>query len=80
MTRALTRAPPVAIPTVDEIPTEGKESEPSVRRKRDPLFKSALQWQRDRCNDQVLDAARFKEGNGANEAGFVGHRTKKCWK
>ena len=25
----------------------------------------------------VLDAARFKQGNGANEAGFVGRRTKK---
>jgi hypothetical protein len=28
-------------------------------------------------NDQVLDAARLKQGHGANEAGFVGHRTKK---
>jgi hypothetical protein len=24
----------------------------------------------DRRNDQVLDAARFKQGNGANEASF----------
>ena len=31
----------------------------------------------DRGNDQVLDAVRFKQGNGANEAGFVGHRIKK---
>jgi hypothetical protein len=31
----------------------------------------------DRRNDQVLDAARFKQGNGANGSGFVGHRTKK---
>jgi hypothetical protein len=28
-------------------------------------------------NDQVLDAARLKQGHGANEAGFVGHCTKK---
>src|SRR5712692_10040828 len=65
-------------------------SEPSVPRKRDPRFKFALQWQRVRhvCttsaviarNDQVLDAARFKQGNGANEAGFVGHCTKKLLK
>jgi hypothetical protein len=31
----------------------------------------------DRRNDQVLDAVRSKQGNGANEAGFVGHRPKK---
>ena len=62
---------------------EGDGFEPSVPRKRDPLFKSAHQWQRavhnelcDRRNDQVLDAARFKQRNGANEASFVG-RTKK---
>jgi hypothetical protein len=30
-----------------------------------------------RRNGQVLDAARFKQGNGANEASFVGDRTKK---
>jgi hypothetical protein len=31
----------------------------------------------DRRNDQVVDAARFKQGNGANGASFVGYRTKK---
>jgi hypothetical protein len=31
----------------------------------------------DRRNDQVLDAVRSKQGNGANEVGLVGHRTKK---
>jgi hypothetical protein len=47
-------------------PLEGEGFEPSVPRKRDPLFKSAHQWQRavhnelcDRRNDQVLDAAKF---------------------
>jgi hypothetical protein len=67
----------VVILTVEEIPTEREGLEPSVPRKRDPLFKSALQWQRDRRNDQVLDAARFKQGNGANEAGFVGQSRQK---
>jgi hypothetical protein len=53
-------------------------------RKRDPLFKSAHQWQRavhnelcDRRNDQVLDVAKFKQGDGANEAGFAGIAPKK---
>jgi hypothetical protein len=61
--------------------------EPSVPRKRGPLLKSAHQWQRavhnelcDRRNDQVLDAARFKQGDGANEAGFGGIAPKNCWK
>jgi hypothetical protein len=61
--------------------------EPSVPRKRDSLFKSAHQWQRavhnelcDRRNDQVLDAAKFKQGDGANEAGFGGIAPKNCWK
>ena len=27
----------------------------------------------DRRSDQALDAARFKQRNGANEASFVGH-------
>ena len=61
--------------------------EPSVPRKRDSLFKSAHQWQRavhnelcDRRNDQVLDAARFKQGDGAIEAGFGGIAPKNCWK
>jgi hypothetical protein len=67
-------------------PLEGERFEPSVPRKRDPPFKSAIQWLLvrhvcnelcDRGNDQVLDAARFKQGNGANEAGFAGHRIKK---
>ena len=48
---------------------------------RDPPFKSAQQRRRvrrahneahDRCNDQVLDPAGFKQGNGTNEAGFRG--------
>jgi hypothetical protein len=34
----------------------------------------------DRRNDQVLDAAKFKQGDGANEAGFVGIAPKNCWK
>ena len=68
-------------------PVEGDGFEPSVPRKRDPLFKSAHQSQRavhnelcDRRNDQVLDAARFKQGDGAIEAGFGGIAPKNCWK
>jgi hypothetical protein len=66
---------------------EGDKFEPSVPLKRDPLFRSAHQWQRtahkelcDRRNDQVLDAAKFKQGDGANEAGFGGIAPKNCWK
>jgi hypothetical protein len=51
----------------EDSPLEGEGFEPSVPRKRDPLFKSAHQLQRavhnelcDRRNDQVLDAAKFK--------------------
>ena len=45
------------------------------------------EWQRaahnelcDRRNDQVLDAAKFKQGDGANEAGFAGIAPKNYWK
>jgi hypothetical protein len=34
----------------------------------------------DRRNDQVLDAAKFKQGDRANEAGFGGIAPKNCWK
>ena len=54
---------------------------------RDPVFKSAHQWQRavhnelcDRRNDQVLDVAKFKQGDGASEAGFAGIAPKNYWK
>jgi hypothetical protein len=54
---------------------------------RDPIFKSAHQWLRavhnelcDRRNDQVLDVAKFKQGDGANEAGFAGIAPKNYWK
>jgi hypothetical protein len=50
-----------------------KDSTPQSPVERHPLIK----WQRavhselcDRRNDQVLDAAKFKLGDGANEAGF----------
>ena len=55
---------------------EGDGFEPSVPRKRDPLqirlSMAARGAQRALCrrNDQVLDAARFKLGDGAIEAGF----------
>ena len=56
-------------------------------RKRVPLFKCAHQWQRaadnelcDRRNDQVLDAAKFEQEDGVNEAGFGGIAPKNCWK
>ena len=46
-----------------------------------------IKWQRaahnelcDRRNDQVLDAAKFKQGDGANEAGFGGIAPKNYWK
>ena len=47
---------------------------------RETFFSNPLiKWQRaaqnelcDRRNDQVLDAAKFKQGDGANEAGFGG--------
>jgi hypothetical protein len=46
-----------------------------------------FKWQRaahnelcDRRNDQVLDAAKFKQGDGANEAGFGGIAPKNYWK
>src|SRR5271166_5834384 len=53
------------------------------------LSNSLINWRRvrhtrpklyDRRNDQVLDPARLKQGNGANEAGFGGALHKKCWK
>lgn len=54
---------------------------------RDPILKSAHQWQRavhnelcDRRNDQVLDVAKFKQGDGASEAGFAGIAPKNYWK
>ena len=34
----------------------------------------------DRRNDQVLDAAKFEQEDGANEAGFGGIAPKNCWK
>jgi hypothetical protein len=34
----------------------------------------------DRRNDQVLDVAKFKQGDGANEAGFAGIAPKNYWK
>ena len=34
----------------------------------------------DRRNGQVLDAAKFKQGDGANEAGFAGIAPKNYWK
>ena len=46
-----------------------------------------IKWQRaaqnelcDRRNDQALDAAKFKQGDGANEAGFAGIAPKNYWK
>jgi Asp-tRNA(Asn)/Glu-tRNA(Gln) amidotransferase A subunit family amidase len=34
----------------------------------------------DRRNDQVLDVAKFKQGDGTNEAGFAGIAPKNYWK
>ena len=55
---------------------------------RETFFSNPLiKWQRaaqnelcDRRNDQVLDAAKFKQGDGANEAGFGGIAPKNYWK
>ena len=60
-------------------PVEGDGFETLGPPWRDPIFKSAHQWHRavhnelcDRSNDQVLDVAKFKQEDGANEAGFAG--------
>ena len=43
-----------------------------------PPQKGPWEIEDDRCNDQVLDVAKFKQGDGANEAGLCqGHCTKK---
>jgi hypothetical protein len=55
---------------------------------RETFFSNPLiKWQRaahnelcHRRNDQVLDAAKFKQGDGANEAGFGGIAPKNYWK
>ena len=55
---------------------------------RETFFSNPLiKWQRaahnelcDRRNDQVLDAAKFKQGDGANEAGFGDIAPKNYWK
>jgi hypothetical protein len=66
----------------EDSPLEGDGFEPSVPRKRDPLFKSAQQRQRavhnelcDRRNDQVLDAAKFsRETAPMRPASGVSHQ------
>jgi len=68
-------------------PLEGEGFEPSVP-VRETFFSNALvKWQRaahnelcDRHNDQVLDAAKFKQEDGANEASFGGIAQKNYWK
>src|ERR1700720_1088355 len=51
---------------------------------RETFFSNPLiKWQRaahNERNDQVLDAAKFKQGDGANEAGFGGIAPKDYWK
>ena len=56
---------------------------------RDPLFNPLFNGSAvshvynefcDRRNDQVLDAAKFEQEDGANEAGFGGIAPKNCWK
>ena len=60
-------------------PLEGDGFEPSVPRKKDPLFKSAQQRQRavhnelcDRRNDQVLDAAKFSRETARKRIRILG--------
>ena len=66
---------------------EGEGFEPSVPVREIFFSNPLIKWQRaahnelcDRRNDQVLNAAKFKQGDGATEAGFGGIAPKNYWK
>ena len=74
-------------PFAPDSPLEGEGFEPWSPVRETFFSNPLIKWQRaahnelcHRRNDQVLDAAKFKQGDGANEAGFGGIAPKNYWK